>query len=224
MSGRWPPRFSMMKLIVSLAALIASAVACTQPVDDRSVDIQATIAAGVEATVGALSDSGASASGSPVVELPESSLKRPPDGPGQRIDDLGTIHISSGDDHPPYNSVPATSGWHYGQPLAPTRWGIHDAFLENEVQIHNLEHGGIGISYNCPDGCDELVAQLGGLVDEAIEQGGKVIMSPNPNTESVITLTAWTFLDQFDIFDEDRIRDFVGAHESSPNAPEPNAR
>ena len=61
-------------------------------------------------------------------------------------------------------------------------------------------------------------------MDEAIEQGGKVIMSPNPNTESVITLTAWTFLDQFDIFDEDRIRDFVGAHESSPNAPEPNAR
>ena len=142
MSGRWPPRFSIMKLIVSLAALIASAVACTQPVDDRSADIQATIAAGVEATVGALSDSGASASGSPVVELPESSLKRPPDGPGQRIDDLGTIHISSGDDHPPYNSVPATSLQLDG--------AFTDAFLENEVQIHNLEHGGIGISYNCP--------------------------------------------------------------------------
>ena len=147
-----------------------------------------------------------------------------PDGPGLRIDDLGATHISFGDDHPPYNSVPATSGWHYGQPLAPARWGIHDAFLEDEVLNHNLEHGGIGISYNCPDGCDELVAQLGALTDEAVRQGGKVIMSPNPNTESIITLTAWTFLDQFDLFDEDRVRDFVGAHESSPNAPEPSAR
>ena len=147
-----------------------------------------------------------------------------PDGPGLRIDDLGATHIASGADHPPYNSVPATSGWHYGQPLAPARWGIHDTFLEDEVRIHNLEHGGIAISYNCPNGCDELVEQLGALVDEAVRQGGKVLMSPNPNTESVITLTAWTFIDQFDVFDEDSVRDFVGSHESSPNAPEPNAR
>ena len=147
-----------------------------------------------------------------------------PDGPGLRIDDLDATHISFGDDHPPYNSVPATSGWHYGQPLAPARWGIHDASLDDEVWIHNMEHGGIGITYNCPDGCDELVGQLGDLVDEAVRQGGKVLMAPNLNTDTVITLTAWTFLDGFDIFDEDRVRDFVGAHDSSPNAPEPGAR
>ena len=35
-----------------------------------------------------------------------------------------------------------------------------------------------------------------------------------------IALTAWTFIDQFGEFDEDRIRDFVSSHESSPNAPE----
>ena len=49
-----------------------------------------------------------------------------PDGPGIRIDDLGAEHIASGADHSPYNSVPATSGWHYGQPLAPAQWGVHD--------------------------------------------------------------------------------------------------
>ncbi len=42
-----------------------------------------------------------------------------PDGPGQRIEDLGATHISAGQDHPPYTSVPATSGWHLGQPLRP---------------------------------------------------------------------------------------------------------
>ena len=35
-----------------------------------------------------------------------------------------------------------------------------------------------------------------------------------------IALTAWTFIDAFDEFDEDRIKDFIKAHESSPNAPE----
>ncbi len=147
-----------------------------------------------------------------------------PDGPGQRIADLGAVHIAPGDDHPPYSSVPATSGWHLGQPLAPAPWGVRSDVLEDEVLLHNLEHGGIGVHYDCPDGCDELVEQLGDLVKTAADRGGKVIMSPYPGMDSTISLSAWSFIDQFDVFDEDRIRDFVGAHESSPNAPEPGAR
>ncbi len=147
-----------------------------------------------------------------------------PDGPGERIADLGAVHITPGQSHPPYNSVPATSGWHLGQPLAPAPWGVHSEVLEDEVLIHNLEHGGIGVHYDCPDGCDALVEQLRELVQTAADRGGKVILSPYPGMDSTISLTAWTFIDQFDVFDEDRIRDFVGAHESSPNAPEPTAR
>ncbi len=147
-----------------------------------------------------------------------------PDGPGQRIDDLGAVHISPGETHPAYASVPATSGWHLGQPLSPAPWGVHGDVLEDEVLLHNLEHGGIGVHYDCPDGCDELVEQLSELVNTAANRGGKVIMSPYPGMESTISLTAWTFLDQLDVFDEDRNRDFVGAHESSPHAPEPGAR
>lgn len=147
-----------------------------------------------------------------------------PDGPGQRFAEQGTAHIAPGEDHPPYNSVPATSGWMLGQPLAPAPWGVHSAILEDEVLVHNLEHGGVGVHYDCPDGCDELVEQLSELVNTAANRGGKVIMSPYPGMESTISLTAWTFLDQLDVFDEDRIRDFLGTHESSPNAPEANLR
>ncbi len=49
-------------------------------------------------------------------------------------------------------------------------------------------------------------------------------MSPYAGMDTAISLTAWTFIEKFDVFDEDRIRDFVGAHESSSNAPEPGAR
>ncbi len=147
-----------------------------------------------------------------------------PDGPGERIADLGATHIAPGEDHPAYNSIPATSGWHLGQPLAPAPWGVHIDVLEDEVLLHNLEHGGVGVHYDCPDGCAELVQQLSELVTTAANRGGKVIMSPYPSMDSTITLTAWTFIHQLDAFDEDRVRDFLGAHESSPNAPEPNAR
>ena len=147
-----------------------------------------------------------------------------PDGPGLRMSDQGRSHIELGQAHPSYNSAPATSGWHYAQPLAPVRWGVHDRFVADEYRIHNLEHGGVGIHYNCPDGCPELVDQLAEIVNRASGGGLKVMMSPNPDMDSRIALTAWTFIDQFEGFDEQRIKDFIDAHESSPNSPENTAR
>src|SRR5437879_5327961 len=48
-----------------------------------------------------------------------------------------------------YNSNPPTSGSHYqvvaGVVPAPT--GVHTAPIQNEIQVHNLEHGHIGIQY-----------------------------------------------------------------------------
>ena len=143
-----------------------------------------------------------------------------PDGPGLRIESQGATHVSPGEDHPAYTSVPATSGWHYDLPLAPARWGIYDEPLADEVLLHNLEHGYVNVHYDCPEGCPELVVKLTELVQEGIDQGGKLLMSPYPGMDSTISLTAWTFIDRFDEFDEDRIRAFVNAHESSPNAPE----
>ena len=147
-----------------------------------------------------------------------------PDGPGTRMDEVGREHISPGQEHDPYNSVTATSGAHFGSPLAPVRWGVHDTALEPEEYLHNLEHGGVAIFYDCPDGCETIEGQLSDLVSEAVNNGGKVLLAPHSDTGATITAIAWTFMHQFDFFDEDNIRAFVNAHESSPNAPEPSAR
>lgn len=143
-----------------------------------------------------------------------------PTGPGERIASQGGDHIGPDQNHPPYNSVPATSGWHYEEPLSPARWGVHTEALEDEVLVHNLEHGGIGVHYDCPDGCDDLVDRL----VEIVRRSDKVILSPYPSMDTKIALTAWTFLDTFDEFDLQRIEDFIVAHSSSPNAPEPDVR
>ena len=143
-----------------------------------------------------------------------------PDGPGERIGSLGNSHISPGETHADYNSVPATSGWHYDRPDAPARWGVYDQPIPDEVLLHNLEHGGVGIHYDCPDGCDELVEQLKGIVSGAT----KVIMSPYPGMDTAIALTAWTFLETLEKFDQERIEAFILAHVSSLNAPEPFAQ
>ena len=51
-----------------------------------------------------------------------------------------------------------------------------------------------------------------------------MVLAPYPDMPTRLALTAWTFLDAFEEFDEGRIVDFIETHESSPNAPENLAR
>src|SRR3989344_1710779 len=63
--------------------------------------------------------------------------------PGEVIAELGRDHIPVGALRPEYNSNPPTSGSHYA---VPADWGAYDSEVPDEQLVHNLEHGGIGIS------------------------------------------------------------------------------
>ena len=125
---------------------------------------------------------------------------------GERVPIQGTAHIGVGQSHPSYNSTPPTSGWHYESP-AP--WGIYTSPLVDEIQVHNLEHGGIIVQYNCPDGCEELVQQLTDIVNR---YQSHVILAPYANMDTSIALTAWGWIDKLEDFDEERIADFINGH------------
>ena len=122
-------------------------------------------------------------------------------------------HIQLNDSHPDYNSKPAVSGWHSGFTV---EWGFHDYEIPDEVLVHNLEHGGVGIHYDCPVGCNSVVQSLRMVA----ERYDKVVVSPYPRLDSMIVLTAWTYVDKLNQFDEVRITNFIAAHMSSPVAPE----
>src|SRR3989338_5338229 len=64
--------------------------------------------------------------------------------PGEPFPIQGRDHIAVGAQHEPYRSNPPTSGSHYAQPAD---WGVYEQELPDEQLIHNLEHGGIWISY-----------------------------------------------------------------------------
>lgn len=143
---------------------------------------------------------------------------------GQRIRGVsggaGDLHFARGEPlSVPYTSVPATSGYHYSDGGAPARWGVYAESLPDGTLVHNLEHGGVGIHYDCPEGCDDLVADLA----EIAGRFRKVILSPYEGMDTTIALTAWTFLDNFDVFDKERIENFIRGHVNSSNAPESQA-
>ena len=123
---------------------------------------------------------------------------------GERIDDQGRDHISRGQPHPAYNSNPPTSGWHTPEVA---NWGSFRTELPDELVLHNLEHGGVWISYKDP-GDGTLVEKLEGLVSR---YRSKVIVTPRAKNDRPIAVAAWGRLMKLDAYDEKRIVAFIEA-------------
>jgi hypothetical protein len=139
--------------------------------------------------------------------------------PGRQVSIQGTEHIDKGSVHVPYNSTPPTSGphWNIGGE-APAAWGIYEIPLPNEVQVHNLEHGGVMIQYNCTD-CPELKQQIEDFYNRYVPNhriplfpaSSKIIVAPYPDMPTRVALTAWGRIDTMDSWDEDRAAKFIDA-------------
>jgi hypothetical protein len=125
--------------------------------------------------------------------------------PGVKMADQGNLHLrTAADAHEPYNSDPPTSGPHLPY-VAP--WGVHTRPIQRELQVHNLEDGGVLVQYSCE--CSELAAKLRDIVQKYDKY---VILAPYPEMKSTIALTAWTRIETMSEFDEKRVRTFIEAY------------
>ena len=121
-----------------------------------------------------------------------------------------------------YSVVPATSGPHWagattsvGIP-SPARWGMYTGVLPDEVLVHNLEHGGIGLHYDCETECPEIVKGLNDIIPRDPSQ---FIMSAYPGLPSKIAITAWRhhlYLDEVDV--EEIIRFITEYQDRAPES------
>ncbi|TMI77413.1 MAG: DUF3105 domain-containing protein [Bacillati bacterium ANGP1] len=114
----------------------------------------------------------------------------------------GREHIFPGQQHPSYNSDPPTSGWHFPQPAD---WGYYNGELPDELVVHNLEHGGIWISFKSADDTEVINK----LVTLSRRYRSKVIITLRPKNDSRIAVAAWTRLMKLDHYDEAAIVNFI---------------
>lgn len=126
--------------------------------------------------------------------------------PGVSYPDQGRDHVSLDSAHE-YNSNPPTSGWHYANPAD---WGVYDKELPDKILIHNIEHGGIWISYK--PGIPEDVRKK--LENFHHEWGRKIIVTPRAANDTDIAVAAWAHLDTMSAseYSEDRITKFIKAY------------
>ena len=133
--------------------------------------------------------------------------------PGEPIAIMGQTHIAPGSEVDPYNSNPPTSGPHAG----PAPWGASQTEILEENAIHNLEHGGVWITYKDLD-----EASVAALEDIARAYGLSVILSPRAANESPIAVASWGRLMKLEAVDEDLIVEYIRSNRN--RSPEPLAR
>jgi hypothetical protein len=127
-------------------------------------------------------------------------------------DELTRNHVAGAVD---YGHVPARGGDHN---LLPQTCAIYDAPIAPEHAVHSLEHGAVWLTYND----DVSKADVEKLADQ-IDGEPYGLMSPLPEQDSPIVLTAWGRTLKLEKADDDRIADFVKAYASGPQTLEPGA-
>jgi hypothetical protein len=138
---------------------------------------------------------------------------------GTAVPDEGQAHVDPSTS-PTYKSYPPASGPHYSaQGIAPVAWQTIAALQEGQY-IHNLEHGGIVILYNCPSGadCTTLKNSLENYVKnlapiEPTYNEVKVVLSPySHGMEKKVALVAWGYIRFLDSYDQNAITQFYENH------------
>lgn len=113
--------------------------------------------------------------------------RAPANNPGDTLPDQGQDHARLGTAFA-YNSNPPTSGPHF---TSSANWGIYDYEVNDQIFLHNLEHGGIWISYR-PSVPADAVEELRAIVQEF--SGSKFVMAPRSANDTDVAVAAWTHL------------------------------
>lgn len=114
-----------------------------------------------------------------------------------------------------YPQVPPSGGDHNS---APQTCDIYTAALAPEHVLHSLEHGAVWVTYNDAAGEDDISA-----LQDQVRGSSHRLMSPLPEQESPIVLTAWGRTLEVDSADDERVAQFLEAYTNGPQAPERGA-
>lgn len=83
-----------------------------------------------------------------------------------------------------WNTDPPTTGPHFGTPVI---WGEYEQPLQPARAVHNLEHGGIWISY----GEDVPASEIENLRRFYRDDAVAILLAPKPDLGDQIALAAW---------------------------------
>ena len=141
-----------------------------------------------------------------------------PPRPGTEHSDNGREHVDTkeyGGDQPP------TSGPH----ASPLAWGMYDTEVRDDQVLHNLEHGGIYVSYqpSLPkDQTEKLTKLLFEPFSNSEFQPKKIILAPRVANKSPIELSSWRRSEELQTYNQVKIEEYI--KKNLGKSPEPLAQ
>lgn len=128
--------------------------------------------------------------------------------PGTEHKELGQQHVNGLTSKPNTKLEIATSGDHDQQPLP---WQVYDQEVPDANAIHNLEHGGIYISYK-PDLPADQIAKIKSLFSKPYSRKSfspiKAIVAPRAANSAPIVMSSWTRSMKLDKYDEGKMVEY----------------
>jgi len=126
------------------------------------------------------------------------------------------IHVTECS-HIDYSTNPPSSGMHYPVWAA---YQTYDFPVPRGYWVHGLEHGAVVITYNCPDGCPDEVAQvesiIGSLPNDAqcVAEGidHQVVITPDPLLDTRWAMSAWGHTLRANCVNEAAFKEFHQSH------------
>jgi Protein of unknown function (DUF3105) len=116
-----------------------------------------------------------------------------------------------------YSTNPPSGGDHYAIWAA---FQTYDYPVPAGFLVHDLEHGAVVFSYNCPEGCDDEVAEVQAFIDNqpvdplcaSFTAPRRVLLVPDPELPSRWAASAWGFALTASCFQSGEFGAFYTAH------------
>ena len=93
--------------------------------------------------------------------------------------------------------------------------GIYDQPIDPKNAVHSMEHGAVWIAYD-----PGLAAEDVETLQEQVADESYVLLTPYPDLQSPVVLTAWGVQLEVEDADDGRIADFVDTYQQGPQTPE----
>ncbi|KKS99290.1 MAG: hypothetical protein UW07_C0016G0013 [Candidatus Nomurabacteria bacterium GW2011_GWF2_43_8] len=121
---------------------------------------------------------------------------------GEKMPDLGAVHVARSESHPAYGSNPPTSGPHWAGTAGP---GIKTEIVPDELVLHSMEHGATVVWYK--EGLEQN--EVDKIKEAFNSSSGKKIMLARKDLDVPVALTSWGYLLKLETIDEGVIKEFI---------------
>ncbi len=114
-----------------------------------------------------------------------------------------------------YETNPPTGGPHYA---IWADYRTYDMPVPWGYLVHDLEHGGVVLTYNCPSGCPDVLSAYQSIItahgaDPACPDGGaRFIVVPDPTLDVPVAAVSWEHLYKATCLDMPSLQTFVESH------------